>query len=342
MEIKLDSLVEEWEGLDKEYEEYKENQKKYLKSVDSMCKLQSQCIKSVQHHQYRTSQILQTLKLYQASTAEDKKKVLDLHRRIATRRGQLQQDESVLPGKNGIYLKVILGDVSVNLMNKDDRFKYKEEYERFKLIVTTIILILSFLDIVVSYRALDSILHFLQVWYYCTLTIRESILVVNGSRIKGWWRINHFITTVQAGILIVWPDGLMYDLYRKQFMWYTCYTSFLQFLQFNYQQGCLYRLRTLGERYNMDITIDGFHSWMWKGLSFLLPFLYFGYLFQLYNAYTLYQLSQDTRCTEWQVLWSAAIFFFLFFGNTWTASKVIHQKIKEKFPVTDLLRSKLS
>ncbi|PRD31285.1 UNVERIFIED_CONTAM: transmembrane protein [Trichonephila clavipes] len=60
--------------------------------------------------------------------------------------------------------------------------KYKEEYERFKLTVTVIILILSAQSIIFSYRALDAILHFLLVWYYCTLTIRESILVVNGSR----------------------------------------------------------------------------------------------------------------------------------------------------------------
>ena len=32
---------------------------------------------------------------------------------------------------------------------------------------------------------------------------------------------------------------------------------------------------------------------MWKGLSFLLPFLYLGYLMQLYNAWTLYQGQQQ-------------------------------------------------
>ncbi|HIF08064.1 MAG TPA: hypothetical protein EYQ64_14340, partial [Gemmatimonadetes bacterium] len=26
------------------------------------------------------------------------------------------------------------------------------------------------------------------------------------------------------------------------------------------------RLKSLGERNDMDITIDGFHSWMWKGI----------------------------------------------------------------------------
>ena len=36
------------------------------------------------------------------------------------------------------------------------------------------------------YSVLDLLFMFLLVWYYCTLTIRESILKVNGSRIKGW------------------------------------------------------------------------------------------------------------------------------------------------------------
>lgn len=35
---------------------------------------------------------------------------------------------------------------------------------------------------VLDFRFLDAILNFLLVWYYCTLTIRESILITNGSR----------------------------------------------------------------------------------------------------------------------------------------------------------------
>ena len=77
--------------------------------------------------------------------------------------------------------------------------------------------------------------------------------------------------------------------------------GFVQFLQFRYQQGCLYRLKALGERHDMDITIEGFHSWMWRGLSFLLPFLFVGYFFELYNAYALYKLMAHPE-SEWQVL----------------------------------------
>lgn len=62
----------------------------------------------------------------------------------------------------------------------------------------------------------------------------------------------------------------------------------------------LNNLQALGERHNMDITIEGFHSWMWRGLSFLLPFLFIGYVFQFYNAYVLYHLSYHPEAT-WQV-----------------------------------------
>nr|KAG5690713.1 hypothetical protein BaRGS_022404 [Batillaria attramentaria] len=60
----------------------------------------------------------------------------------------------------------------------------------------------------------------------------------------------------------------------------TCalYLSIVYVLQYYYQSGCLYRLRCLGQRHTMDITVEGFMSWMWKGLVFLLPFLMFGYV----------------------------------------------------------------
>jgi hypothetical protein len=44
--------------------------------------------------------------------------------------------------------------------------------------------VLAGINLFLNYRVLDSIYMFLIVWYYCTLTIRESILKVNGSRIK--------------------------------------------------------------------------------------------------------------------------------------------------------------
>lgn len=85
---------------------------------------------------------------------------------------------------------------------------------------------------------------------------------------------------------------------------------------------------------------EGFHSWMWKGLSFLLPFLYAAYIFQAYNAYTLFLLSRRPDCTEWQVVVLACIFFILSTGNTFTASHVVYQKFRGK--LRDNIRKHLS
>lgn len=93
------------------------------------------------------------------------------------------------------------------------RFAYKDEYEKFKLYMTIILmfgaitclfflncrwansgpkarlLLLRFYYGVAPYwmfsalfRVTDEIFNFLLVWYFCTLTIRESILISNGSR----------------------------------------------------------------------------------------------------------------------------------------------------------------
>ncbi|MEQ2195588.1 hypothetical protein XENOCAPTIV_015172, partial [Xenoophorus captivus] len=99
-------------------------------------------------------------------------------------------------------------------------FAYKDEYEKFKLVLTVILFVFSFTcRFLFSYRVLDALFNFLLVWYYCTLTIRESILISNGSR-----SVPGFI--------------------------FPC-----RFLQYYYQSGCLYRLRALGERHTMDLTV---------------------------------------------------------------------------------------
>ena len=99
-------------------------------------------------------------------------------------------------------------------------------------------------------------------------------------------------------------------------------------MQFRYQRGVLYRLKALGERHNMDITIEGFHSWMWRGLSFLLPFLFIGYFFQLYNAYVLASLVYHPEAT-WHVPVLSIMFLILFLGNIITTVMVIPQKLEK-------------
>lgn len=52
-----------------------------------------------------------------------------------------------------------------------------------------------------------------------------SFCQVNGSRIKGWWRLHHFISTFTAGVLLIWPPNEPWYIFRSQFMWFNCYIS---------------------------------------------------------------------------------------------------------------------
>jgi len=327
----LEQCLKDWTDLSNEYADLEELHVKYKSKLEETLSLQKKCQSSINHQKYRLKAIQKLSSHVNVETDDpiSNEELQDLNKDILKRYEQLNQMEQHLPKESGKYLKLILGNVNVSILDQKTRYDYKDQYEQFKLILNIIGFFLSVLCIYFQHRILDVVFIFLILWYYCTLTIRESILRVNGSRIRGWWRAHHFISTVTGGVLLVWPDGECYQSFRHQFMLFNMYLGFLQYLQFTYQKGCLYRLRSLGERNDMDITIDGFHSWMWKGLSFLLPFLYIGYLWQLYNAYTLYYLIYEP-CSSWQIPVLSLIFFTLGVGNIITTSWTIPSKIRER------------
>lgn len=68
---------------------------------------------------------------------------------------------------------------------------------------------------------------------------------------------------------------------------------------------------------------------MWRGLSFLIPFLFIGYMFQAYNAWVLYKLSYHPEAS-WQISFLSILFLLLFIGNATTTMLVIPQKMRER------------
>lgn len=330
MPKKVAAVLEEWKHLEDEYQQLQETHRIYLQKLNEISKLQQSCSSSVSHHKKQLDDLSYHVKRCSTGSSEDDRKMLDeLKEKIKTRHAAFFEMKAFLPKTNGLYLRMVLGNVNVTLLSKQAKFAYKDEYEKFKLCLTIIVMLLSFIcSFVVNYRFLDAILNFLLLWYYCTLTIRESILITNGSRIKGWWVFHHYISAFLTGVMLTWPEGSMYKIFRNQFIAYSLYQSFVQCLQCYYQSGCLYRLRALGERHNMDLTVEGFQSWMWKGLTFLLPFLFFGHFWQLFNALCLFRMTQLRDCKEWQVSMSGLCFLILFMGNFSTTLAVVRQKQK--------------
>uniref|UniRef100_A0A8B9GNV2 Transmembrane protein 120A n=1 Tax=Amazona collaria TaxID=241587 RepID=A0A8B9GNV2_9PSIT len=295
--------LREWEELQDGFQRIQDNHKLYKQKLEELTKLQDGISSSIARQKKRLKELALSFKKCKAhASPEQQETIQETQSLIKERQNVFFEMEAYLPKKNGLYLSLVLGNVNVTLLSKQAKFAYKDEYEKFKLYLTIILLIISSsCRFLVNTRVTDAVFNFLLVWYYCTLTIRESILINNGSKIKGWWVFHHYISTFLSGVMLTWPDGLMYQMFRNQFLSFSMYQSFVQFLQYYYQSGCLYRLRALGERHNMDLTVEGFQSWMWRGLTFLLPFLFFGHFWQLYNAVTLFRMLQHPECKEWQV-----------------------------------------
>uniref|UniRef100_A0A8C9ZCS1 Transmembrane protein 120Ab n=1 Tax=Sander lucioperca TaxID=283035 RepID=A0A8C9ZCS1_SANLU len=313
----LGVVLEEWKCLDKEYQQLQETHRMYLQKLDEISKLQNNCSSSISSQRKRLKEVSHLVeKCIQGPSEEDAKTLDEINEKIKMRPNAFSEMEAFLPKKNGLYLTMTI--------------KAKSLFPKTKHFIVLLMLFSFICYFFVSYRFLDAILNFLLVWYYCTLTIRESILITNGSRIKGWWVFHHYISSFLSSVMLTWPDGNLYKIFRNQFLAYSLYQSLVQCLQCYYQSGCLYRLRALGERHNMDLTVEGFQSWMWKGLTFLLPFLFFGHFWQLFNSLSLFRMAQLPDCKEWQVLMCGLCFLILFMGNFFTTVAVVRHKVKSR------------
>ncbi|KAM5311662.1 transmembrane protein 120B isoform 1-T1 [Glossophaga mutica] len=303
----------------------------YRQKLEELTALQTSCSSSISKQKTRLRDLKRALQRYKRhASREEAELVQQIDANIKERQNIFFDMMAYLPKKNGLYLNLVLGNVNVTLLSKQAKFAYKDEYEKFKLYLTIILLLGAVAcRFVLYYRVTDELFNFLLVWYYCTLTIRESILISNGSRIKGWWVSHHYVSTFLSGVMLTWPNGLIYQKFRNQFLAFSIFQSCVQFMQYYYQRGCLYRLRALGERNHLDLTVEGFQSWMWRGLTFLLPFLFCGHFWQLYNAVTLFELSTHEECREWQVFVLALTFLVLFLGNFLTTLKVVHTKLQK-------------
>uniref|UniRef100_UPI00358F431D transmembrane protein 120B-like isoform X1 n=1 Tax=Myxine glutinosa TaxID=7769 RepID=UPI00358F431D len=328
----LNGCLTLWQELDEEYKGLQEAHRQYKQKLQEVTELQTSCSASIRCQKQKLQELWVHLRQYQTkASAEELATVNTLQQSIKERQAVFFDMDAFLPQKNSLYLGLVLGSINVTLLSRQAKFAYKDEYEKFKLYLTIILVVTSFAcSFLVSYRVTDEIFNFLLVWYYCTLTIRESILITNGSRIKGWWVTHHYVSTFLSGVMLTWPDGEMYQIFRSQFLYFSLYQSFVQFLQYYYQSGCLYRLRALGERHNMDLTVEGFQSWMWRGLTFLLPFIFADHFWQLHNAITLFKLARHPFCKEWQVFVLAVTFLVLFLGNILTTLRVVQQKVQRK------------
>ncbi|XP_030873178.1 transmembrane protein 120B [Leptonychotes weddellii] len=156
----------------------------YKQKLEELTSLQTLCSSSINKQKTRLKDLKHTLQRYKNhASREEAELIQQMSANIKERQNIFFDMEAYLPKKNGLYLNLVLGNVNVTLLSNQAKFAYKDEYEKFKLYLTIILLLGAVAcRFVLHYRVTDEVFNFLLVWYYCTLTIRESILISNGSR----------------------------------------------------------------------------------------------------------------------------------------------------------------
>ncbi|XP_060049146.1 transmembrane protein 120B isoform X4 [Erinaceus europaeus] len=187
MSGQLERCEREWHELEGEFQELQETHRIYKQKLEELTALQTQCSASIHKQKSRLKDLKRTLQRYKHHASQEEAELIQqMGTNVKERQNIFFDMEAYLPKKNGLYLNLVLGNVNVTLLSNQAKFAYKDEYEKFKLYLTIILLLGAVAcRFVLHYRVTDEVFNFLLVWYYCTLTIRESILISNGSRLVG-------------------------------------------------------------------------------------------------------------------------------------------------------------
>jgi len=228
-----------------------------------------------------------------------------------------------------LFIRMFLGSVNSLVLSggPQRRYAFKKEYESFKYKFTLWNLPLSILLLFISqYRVLDTLYQVYMLYFYVTLALRECILIVNGSNIRQWWILHHYLSIVVCSVMITWVSSADYLRFRLQFMVFSVYNAALMLVQYVYQSRRLYVMTSLGKAKQMDVvSADTPQTSM---LNFLIPLLFIGHAQQALLSLRLgvYAFYTSGFNADWQVYAFFLLLGIIFYGNFYTTVLVVRKK----------------
>ncbi|GAM28319.1 hypothetical protein SAMD00019534_114950, partial [Acytostelium subglobosum LB1] len=260
------------------------------------------------------------------------KESAELAAKLSGLRASIRQSKKTFtPETGGMFVRLFLGQVNVKHYREGERFRLKTEYEKFRF--KTNPQFLGFVALLLLFPYSSFVTTSWQIWllyYYVTLALRENILLVNGSSIRPWWIMHHYLSIAGSLTNLLWPFSDSFAYFLPQMTYFSGAQGLVQFLASRYQQGQLYKLTAMGKATIMDVSgennkqIQG-HGWAPSAL-FLLPFLLFVQSFQLYNGITFLYYCFTHQGIEWQVIACGIIFILLGVGNFITTMQTYYSK----------------
>eukprot|EP00178_Gracilaria_changii_P023345 TRINITY_DN70714_c0_g1_i1.p1 TRINITY_DN70714_c0_g1~~TRINITY_DN70714_c0_g1_i1.p1 ORF type:complete len:397 (-),score=56.49 TRINITY_DN70714_c0_g1_i1:1681-2871(-) len=244
---------------------------------------------------------------------------------------RLRTSQQLMPATGGFFVECFLGSINVRFARKKERLSFKKEYEKLKLKLAPVFLIVTIICFFFEdYRWVHMMLQLALSFYYTALAIRENILRVNGSNLRAWWIIHHYFTMFQGVLLLTWPNGESYAQYRRMLHLYGMYNAILMIFQYRYQMARLYALRSLGMANEMDVASSDSTQIHWsETMTLLLPLIVIGHFMQAFQASYLFSLYR-TFSNELQIMLLSVLFMANFIGNSITTAQVLFAKRAER------------
>lgn len=233
-------------------------------------------------------------------------------------------------------LQVTLGVGEIKLPDME-KFRYKKNYENFKITSTIVVTFMTLANLVfIKSKITDTIQILAHMYIYCTLTIREHILINNGSNIKPWWILHHYTCIALTGMVLTCPEEAFQNI-RDVILRFTFLLSSSQVLQYQYQIKRLYIMRALKQADPLETTSDVMSLSLSTNLGITAAFLLMFQFFQLYVAYQMYCICLEGRQKHVQPLIGSGLICVMALGNLTTIlytcyKKCVKGKRKKKSP----------
>jgi hypothetical protein len=326
MEERLNAVKKKQQDIESKIREYCKAIDKDYMDLESQFGRLSEQLKEIKDMETQIDKTTTTGKQQIAELGEIKKSVEVLKKKLA-------------PSTGSLFVRLFLGKVNVKHTRDVEKLALKNEYQKFKRRTDYLFLVFVIIQlwILPNNRIIESLFQVWLLYYYITLALRENILKVNGSNIKYWWIVHHYLSIAISLTILIWaPQSPVYTRFVAQFLWFSFFQALVQMLQTQYQTAKLYKLVSLGKASRMDVTGDfdaGVESSCNPGLYFLLPFLLFMQGWQFYNGYTLIKLFLESDFKlEWQVLITGVLFLSVSLGNFGTTVTTYYEKTTQKTP----------
>jgi len=227
------------------------------------------------------------------------------------------------------FLQLTLGASEFKLPEKQ-KFRYKSDYEKFKLFAALVVSCMTLASLLVFNRKVLDTLQILGYMYiYATITMREHILLNNGSSIKAWWIVHHYMCITLAGVNLTCPHEV-FEKIRRPLLLFLFLLSCAQAVQYQYQMKRLYILRSLKRAHPLETTNEMVSGTLAANLGVAVILLFAFQAVQLYVSYYIYVLHRKNGWVQYQPLVSAILLGAMATGNIITTTYTCYTKIEKK------------